>query len=633
MICTFYSYKGGVGRTMALANVAKLLHDSDLKVIVIDWDLEAPGLEKFFFRERKSNEVQNEPGIIKFLDEVQNKPGIIELIQDFKNKMSEELIISDDGKLPFETPANFAIGIPGYNNIKLIPPGNRSQIRDYTESVLKFNMDDFYNHWEGELYFEWLRQELQSSADIVLIDCRTGVSEMGNVCANLLADIVVMFCAPNDQNIKGTKSMADAFTHEKIKELRHGRKLNLIIVPSRVDSSEEGQLKNFINDFRDAFSCFVPKELCGGEPTIAPFWNLKIPYVAYYSFREPLAVDDVVLISKPLYDSYFALAREIGRLGSLLELFPKENDEPIPRILDLLEEASWGSMKSINTNLKRYNVACEELVHRAKNSIYAICIFPPDYIINGPYLFNWDGLIDRYDEKTRLVKYVNGLLNKDNYIYVDNVSFVFSKKNIIEARKKEGPDGLLFSLSLQDDCVILSSDYFKKGNEEVRLYRGGKNSEGESNIYSRNYKETDYYKNFWDKVVESGTDIDKRRILVTGIYGNDEDWLRNKDSINKFISEYNNGVKLGICSIKNDIIASRYHGDLVIIDKEIALKYEPNQTESNGVRYGRLQYIIGDIVNRYIRLFDVESSIVADLEKPDDYWKWWNNHDNADRND
>src|ERR1700730_129654 len=52
-IITFYSYKGGTGRTMALANTACLLtQDKEAidkrSVLLIDWDLEAPGLHRFF---------------------------------------------------------------------------------------------------------------------------------------------------------------------------------------------------------------------------------------------------------------------------------------------------------------------------------------------------------------------------------------------------------------------------------------------------------------------------------------------------------------------------------------------------------------------------------------------------------
>ena len=44
---TFYSFKGGVGRTMALANVAVELANRGRKVIAADFDLEAPGLDSF----------------------------------------------------------------------------------------------------------------------------------------------------------------------------------------------------------------------------------------------------------------------------------------------------------------------------------------------------------------------------------------------------------------------------------------------------------------------------------------------------------------------------------------------------------------------------------------------------------
>ena len=41
---TFYSYKGGTGRSLALANAARYLARLEFKVVALDFDLEAPGL-------------------------------------------------------------------------------------------------------------------------------------------------------------------------------------------------------------------------------------------------------------------------------------------------------------------------------------------------------------------------------------------------------------------------------------------------------------------------------------------------------------------------------------------------------------------------------------------------------------
>ena len=69
-VITFYSYKGGTGRTMALANVAWILAQAGKRVLAVDWDLESPGLHEFF-----------RPFIDA--DVLAATPGIIELINDY----------------------------------------------------------------------------------------------------------------------------------------------------------------------------------------------------------------------------------------------------------------------------------------------------------------------------------------------------------------------------------------------------------------------------------------------------------------------------------------------------------------------------------------------------------------------
>jgi cellulose biosynthesis protein BcsQ len=67
VICTFYSYKGGVGRSMALANVGEWFYLHGLRVVLVDWDLEAPGLEAFFPSDEDLPSLNRQPGLIDLL--------------------------------------------------------------------------------------------------------------------------------------------------------------------------------------------------------------------------------------------------------------------------------------------------------------------------------------------------------------------------------------------------------------------------------------------------------------------------------------------------------------------------------------------------------------------------------------
>jgi hypothetical protein len=173
---------------------------------MVDWDLEAPGLERFFPNPK----------------EVLDRLGIMDFLLDYKRQISQGLSIVDGEDLPFKKPKNHVIKIypesskPG--ELFLFSAGKRSNEHfvKYADSVLNFDWRDFYDNWNGELYFEWLRQQFEKMADVVLIDSRTGLTEMGGVCTYQFADAVLMFCAPNDQNMEGTYKMLLDFKRTEV---------------------------------------------------------------------------------------------------------------------------------------------------------------------------------------------------------------------------------------------------------------------------------------------------------------------------------------------------------------------------------------------------------------------------------
>src|SRR5688572_18360538 len=76
MIATFYSFKGGVGRSMAMANVGEILANWGYRVILCDWDLEAPGLERYLLEQPEE------------LKHARASRGIVDLITEYKTNLS-----------------------------------------------------------------------------------------------------------------------------------------------------------------------------------------------------------------------------------------------------------------------------------------------------------------------------------------------------------------------------------------------------------------------------------------------------------------------------------------------------------------------------------------------------------------
>jgi cellulose biosynthesis protein BcsQ len=275
MILTFYSYKGGVGRSMALANVADILARGGLRVLMIDFDLEAPGLEQYFSVSQQARRQQ----------------GLLDLLLSYKQSMSVSAA-GDRGDQPFMRLEQFFIlpiydQLPGGGRLDLLPAGQREgedQLARYALNLRTFDWQDFYFNWAGDVFFEWLRRALiPKRYDIVLVDSRTGVTEMGGICAYQLADVVVVLCASNHQNVEGTQSIVRNFFSAHVLERRQNRPLQVIVVPARIEQHEPGELVEFRDRFDQAFGAYVPPPIQTSGTT---FWDLLIPYEPLYAFEE-----------------------------------------------------------------------------------------------------------------------------------------------------------------------------------------------------------------------------------------------------------------------------------------------------------------------------------------------------------
>ena len=306
MIFTFYSYKGGVGRSMALANVAECFYQKGLRVLMVDWDLEAPGLERFFNLDPQA---------------ISNNLGVMDMIQDYKKKKVSKIFLWDSKELPLLKVDDLAIDIgpnkQSAGKLFLLTAGRRDvdSFKDYARYIMNFDWLDFYKKWQGELYFEWLRRQFNKFADIVLLDSRTGLSEMGGVCTFQLADVITLFCSPNRQSLDGTYEMAKNFKKSELLKYRRGRPIDVLIVPSRIEDRFESQsLSDFHKIFNEKFTKFSPVNIDTSEF----FWSLKIPYIPLFAFQETIAVrEDYGEESKALVSAYDKLTTALGNLSDL----------------------------------------------------------------------------------------------------------------------------------------------------------------------------------------------------------------------------------------------------------------------------------------------------------------------------
>ena len=225
---TFYSYKGGVGRTLALSNTATYLSRFGLNVCVLDFDLEAPGLHYKFG-----------------LDSKEIKKGLVDYIFDFYSAHEINQI------------KEYSINISkqGDGQISIIPAGAVAT-SEYWKKLSEINWSDllYDANNKGILFFLELKEKIKNEIkpDFLLIDSRTGVTEIGGICTSLLADKVVFLLTNNNENLEGSCQILKSL--KKAERLPNQEIIKPYFVLTRIPISkeaEQGVEEKIINNVRN----------------------------------------------------------------------------------------------------------------------------------------------------------------------------------------------------------------------------------------------------------------------------------------------------------------------------------------------------------------------------------------------
>jgi MinD-like ATPase involved in chromosome partitioning or flagellar assembly len=214
---TFYSFKGGVGRTTALAHVAWILATRGRKVVAVDLDLEAPGLSTVF-----NLTPQPKYGIVDYFYERSYLPEGVEPSISVAEIFGEVRIPNATGRV-FVVPA-------GYVDLNYV-----SKVDDLRATTI---LDSGENLWS--VFYREIDDQLKP--DIILIDSRTGINQWGALSLIQAADEVIIFLFPNEQNRQGIELILQSL--QSLNNLT----LNFVFTPVP-DPSEIGlvKVKNILN--------------------------------------------------------------------------------------------------------------------------------------------------------------------------------------------------------------------------------------------------------------------------------------------------------------------------------------------------------------------------------------------------
>lgn len=189
-VVTFYSYKGGMGRTTALVATALELIRQGKNVLMIDTDLEAPGLSTFFFAEDDPIGAI-EKGTVDYLLEKHIDSSV-------SPDMTKYIVSLTSPNYCPEGAGNLYLVCSGKLDDAFLPKLARIDSQELIEGRLKKNLDQLLIDCRSVL-------ERNGGVDYILIDSRAGFHDMAGVVTAQIPHGVVLFGKDSFQSWYGIR--------------------------------------------------------------------------------------------------------------------------------------------------------------------------------------------------------------------------------------------------------------------------------------------------------------------------------------------------------------------------------------------------------------------------------------------
>jgi hypothetical protein len=294
-VLSFYSFKGGVGRTTALAAFAIRRARAGERVVVLDLDFEAPGA-----------------GVL--LDPGEGIPGAQWGVLDY---LVERPLLGKDLPLRDYYHACARESVTGSGEILVFPAARLND--GFLPKLSRVDLEPALRAADHALVqlLRQIREELRPNW--VLLDCRAGISEAAGLIVNGLAHLNVLFGTASEQSWQGLQMV---LTHAGAERIQSGLpQLEILLVhamapeePNTRELARADFLARSDEEFSARYYAEDPQDpdddqywyIRDRESEFAPHVPIVIPYMAKLSFVR--GIDGVAdeLVGDSAYQDFFA---------------------------------------------------------------------------------------------------------------------------------------------------------------------------------------------------------------------------------------------------------------------------------------------------------------------------------------
>ena len=287
---------------MALANVAVLFAQQKKKVLVIDFDLEAPGLHRFFlnpntpFKKKRSSSPQVKKGTIDLFTELQ-----MQIKKQYPTKQKYNSDKSGTRRKLSRIIGKLLDSGDYTNEIRLKNPNSDKENvtldfiaaglfnENYPKNVYNLDWQDFHKKYSE--IFPIFIEELCKRYHYIFIDSRTGITDIGSICTMLLPEKLVLVFTSNEQSLHGAIEIGRQ-TVEDRQESNDLRPLPLFPLIARIEDAEDELKRKWIDDAQRRFEEVFIEVYSLDECDLTAYFNMvRIPHRSFYSYGELIAAE------------------------------------------------------------------------------------------------------------------------------------------------------------------------------------------------------------------------------------------------------------------------------------------------------------------------------------------------------